>query len=57
MERDGLLAVYERGTKALDGDIGGRAVREVRWFGGDQIWVGSMDAVRRSVPLRRHGHF
>ena len=41
LEGDGVLAVGEGGAEAFERDVGRRAVREVRRFGGDQIWVGS----------------
>ena len=41
LEGDGVLAVGEGGAEAFERDVGRRAVREVRRFGGDQIWLGS----------------
>jgi hypothetical protein len=36
-----VLAVSKGGVEALEHDVGHCVVREVRWFSGDKIWVGS----------------
>jgi hypothetical protein len=49
LQGDGLLAVCEGGVEAFEGDVGCCMVREVCWFGGDEIYMGIGDRCGRSV--------